>query len=82
MTSRLGLAAALLASTALVSSCATDQPAASAMAAGSAVNAAASTPAQIDNFMLVDANLEATELYRFADAPAFVIVTQANGDKA
>jgi len=72
---------ALLASTALLSSCATDQTAPSAMAAGSAINASATTPATVDNFMLVDANLEAHELYRLADAPAIVLVTQANGDK-
>ncbi|MBX3484931.1 redoxin domain-containing protein [Phenylobacterium sp.] len=81
MTNRLGLAALLLASTAVIAGCATDNSATSAQAAGSAVNAAATTPATVDNFMLADANLEATELYRFADAPAFVIVTQANGDE-
>jgi mono/diheme cytochrome c family protein len=36
-------------------------------------------PATVDNFMLVDQNLTAHELYRLADAKAIVIVTQANG---
>jgi mono/diheme cytochrome c family protein len=45
------------------------------------VNAAATTARHVDNFMLVDANLEAHELYRLADAPAIVLITQANGDK-
>lgn len=80
-TARFGVLA-LMASTALLSSCATDTSAPSAAAQGSAINAAATTPASVDNFMLVDANLEAHELYRLADAPAVVIVTQANGDKA
>ena len=33
----------------------------------------------VDNFVLVDANLEAHELYRMSDASAIVLVTQANG---
>jgi len=76
-TARFGLIG-LLASTALVAGCATDQT--TAAFTGSAVDAAATTPATVDNFMLVDANLEAHELYRLADASAIVIVTQANGD--
>jgi len=76
---RLGILG-LLASTALVSGCASDSTAPSALAQGSAINAAATTPASVDNFMLVDANLEAHELYRMTDASAVVIVTQANGD--
>jgi mono/diheme cytochrome c family protein len=76
------MTAALLATTALVSGCAMDNGAPHALAAaGSAVNAAATTARHVDNFMLVDANLEAHELYRLADAPAIVIVTQANGDR-
>jgi hypothetical protein len=43
---------------------------------------AAALPAKADNFMLADANLQSHELYRMADAPAIVIVTQANGDPA
>jgi hypothetical protein len=71
----------LLASTALISGCASDATGPQARAAqGAAVNAAASAPASVDNFMLVDANLEAHELYRLSDAPAVVLVTQANGD--
>lgn len=80
-TARLGSLAGLLASTALISSCASDQ-APHAMAAGSAVNAAATTSAKVDNFMLVDANLEAHELYRLGGASAVVLISQANGDAA
>jgi mono/diheme cytochrome c family protein len=80
---RLTAVAVLLASTALISSCASDAGAPQAMAAGgSATNASATAPARVDNFMLVDANLEAHELYRLADAPAIVLITQTNGDKA
>ncbi|MBI1196290.1 MAG: hypothetical protein GC203_00330 [Phenylobacterium sp.] len=75
-------ALALLATTALISGCASDSNAPSALARGSTVDASATTPAMVDNFMLVDANLEAHELYRMAGAPAIVIVTQANGDAA
>ncbi|WP_293904546.1 redoxin domain-containing protein [Phenylobacterium sp.] len=71
---------ALLASTALVAGCASDTGAPQAMGKASAVNASATMRANVDNFMLVDANLEAHELYRLSDAPAVVIVTQANGD--
>jgi thiol-disulfide isomerase/thioredoxin len=34
---------------------------------------------RVDNFQLVDQNLLAHELYRLADAPAVVLVTQGNG---
>lgn len=80
-TARFGVLA-LLASTALLSSCATDTTAPNALAQGSAISASATAPANVDNFMLVDAGLEAHELYRLSDAPAVVIVTQANGDAA
>jgi mono/diheme cytochrome c family protein len=73
------LAAVLLATTAL-GGCASDKGAPHAQAAGAALDAAAVTPRTVDNFMLVDANMEAHELYRLSDAPAVVIVTQANGD--
>ena len=48
----------------------------------SATKAAAPAAAglAVNNFMLVDQNLEAHELYRLGDAKAVVIVTQANGD--
>lgn len=72
----------LLASTALITGCANYGQAPSAMATSSVRDAAATAPATVDNFMLVDANFEAHELFRLADAPAIVIVTQANGDKA
>ncbi len=78
---RLTAMAALLASTALISSCASDAGAPHAMAASAAANASATTPARVDNFMLVDANLEAHELYRMPDASAVVLITQSNGDK-
>ncbi len=70
--------ALLLAATALVGSCAATSNAPNALS--SAGNVAATTAAHIDNFMLVDQTLEAHELYRLADAPAIVLVTQANGD--
>jgi hypothetical protein len=69
-----------LATTALVAGCARDSQ--QAALTGSAINASATAPASVDNFMLVDANLEAHELYRMTDASAVVIVTQANGDAA
>src|SRR6185437_3808618 len=36
--------------------------------------------AQVNDFLLVDQNFEAHQLYRLADAKAVVLVTQANGD--
>jgi peroxiredoxin len=75
---RLGILG-LLASTALIASCTTDNAAApNALAQGSPVAAAAS--AQVDNFMLVDQNFEAHELFRLAGAKAIVLVSHANGD--
>ena len=71
----------LLASTALIAGCSTDG-APQAMSAGSAVNASATAPMSVDNFMLVDANMDAHELYRMTAAPAVVLITQANGDAA
>jgi len=41
---------------------------------------AAAVSAPVNNFLLVDQNFEAHELYRLSDAKAVVIVTQANGD--
>src|SRR5579859_992124 len=77
---RLGLLA-LLASTAGIYGCTSDTTATQALTHGSqAAATAAMSPARVDNFMLVDANLEAHELYRLADAKAVVIVTQSNGD--
>ncbi|HEX3364898.1 redoxin domain-containing protein [Phenylobacterium sp.] len=70
---------ALLAGTAALVGCTSDQSS-SALAHGSGVAANAPMATSVDNFMLVDANMEAHELYRLADAPAIVIVTQANGD--
>lgn len=39
-----------------------------------------SAAARVANFLLVDQNLVAHELYRLGDAPAVVIVTEQNGD--
>jgi hypothetical protein len=69
---------ALLASAAALYGFTSDTTASSATAHAS--GAAASAAAKVDNFMLVDADMEAHELYRLADAKAVVIVTQANGD--
>ena len=77
---RLGVLA-LLASTAAVVGCSSDATSPNALTHGAGVAAtAAAAPASVDNFMLVDQNMEAHELYRLADAKAVVIVTQANGD--
>ena len=71
----------LLATTAILAACTSDGAAPSVMGAASPASAtAAMAPATVDNFMLVDQNLEAHELYRLADAKAVVLVTQANGD--
>ncbi len=70
----------LLASAALVVGCTSDATTQSAMAHGSGVAATAASPTKVDNFMLVDSTMEAHELYRVADAPAVVLVTQQNGD--
>jgi hypothetical protein len=70
--------AMLMGGAALLASCAANTSAPSAMA--SAGNVSATAPMRVSNFLLVDQNLEAHELYRLADAPAVVIVTQQNGD--
>ena len=41
----------------------------------------AAATARVGNFLLVDQNLVAHELYRLGDAPAIVLVTQLNGDR-
>jgi hypothetical protein len=72
---------ALLASTAAIYGCTSDTTASNASVHSSV--AAATAPmakTTVDNFMLVDANMEAHELYRVADAKAVVIITQSNGD--
>jgi hypothetical protein len=69
---------ALLASAAALYGFTSDTSASSATAHASGV--AATAAAKVDNFMLVDADMEAHELYRLADAKAVVIVTQSNGD--
>ena len=40
----------------------------------------AMAPTQVGNFLLVDTNFEAHELYRLAENKAVVLVTQSNGD--
>jgi len=72
----------LMATSALLAACTSDGAAPSVMGAASAASATApmTQAATVDNFMLVDQNLEAHELYRLADAKAVVLVTQANGD--
>ncbi len=71
--------AMLLAGTALLGGWAADSAKApSAQAA--AAPAAATTAARVDNFMLVDQNLVAHELFRLGDAPAIVIVSQSMAD--
>jgi mono/diheme cytochrome c family protein len=67
----------LLATTALLGSCASNTVALNVAAAG---DVAATTPATVDNFMLVSQDLEAYELHRLNQGKAVVIVTQANGD--
>jgi len=64
---------ALLASTAVICGFAGDTKA-------PAAPATAAHASRVDNFMLVDANMEAHELYRLGDANAIVLVTQSNGD--
>jgi len=80
ITARFGVLG-LLASTALIAGCSTDS-APQAMSAGTSANASATAPMSVDNFMLVDANMDAHELYRMTMAPAVVLITQANGDAA
>ncbi len=70
--------AMLLGGAALLASCAANDRAPNALAASTPT--AATAPARVDNFLLVDQNLEAHELYRLGDAPAVVLVTQQNGD--
>jgi mono/diheme cytochrome c family protein len=72
---------ALLAGTAAIYGCTSAATSPNALSHGSGVAAtAAMAPATVDNFMLVDADMEAHELYRLADAKAVVIVAQSNGD--
>src|SRR5689334_15744481 len=71
--------AMLLASTALLGGWAADTKAPNAQAAG---QPAAATSARVDNFLLVDQNLVAHELYRVGDAAAVVLVSQTAADKA
>jgi hypothetical protein len=51
-----------------------------ASAPQAAKNASATAVAPVGNFLLVDANFEAHELYRRGEDKAIVLVTQANGD--
>jgi peroxiredoxin len=77
---RLGLFAAGAAGAALLFGCSTNDGAPSAASfASPTADVVAAQPQSVDNFMLVDQNLEAHELYRLSDAPAVVIVTTGNG---
>jgi hypothetical protein len=51
-----------------------------ASAPEAAKNASAAAVAPVGNFLLVDANFEAHELYRRGEDKAVVLVTQSNGD--
>ncbi|HEX5264371.1 MAG TPA: hypothetical protein VFW13_12640 [Phenylobacterium sp.] len=83
MSARIGVLGAA-ASALLVYGCTTSTASNALQAAqgASATVPAAAAPTRVDNFLLVDANLEAHELYRMADARAVVLVTQSNGDAA
>jgi hypothetical protein len=85
MKTKLLCALAALAGAALVWGC-TNQGGAKGMSAAqmSAIGAPAGAvegkvPETAANFMLTDQNLEAHELYRLADAPAVVLITQGDG---
>jgi mono/diheme cytochrome c family protein len=54
--------------------------AASGLAPHAKASATAASPARVGDFLLVDQNRVAHELYRLGDAPAIVLVTQQNGD--
>jgi EF hand len=75
MTARVAM---LLGGVALLSGCAANDRRPSALASAAPISA--TVPTRVANFMLVDQNLEAHELYRLGDAPAVVVVTQQNGD--
>src|SRR6185437_16787866 len=72
--------AMLLGGAAVLAGCAANQGSSNALASAAPAAATATAPMRVTNFLLVDQNLEAHELYRLADAPAVVLVTQANGD--
>ena len=81
MSAKFGLLG-LFGAAAILAGCTSGGAAPNAMRAGVLASAttAMAAPASVDNFMLVDQNLEAHELFRLADASAVVVVTQANGD--
>ena len=72
-----------LASASLLYGCTSDGAAPNALqnasGASTTETATVAMPATVDNFMLVDQNMEAHELYRLADAKAVVIITHGNG---
>ncbi|HEY2753447.1 MAG TPA: hypothetical protein VGI62_19010, partial [Phenylobacterium sp.] len=73
MRAKLGVLA-LLASTAAVAGCSSNGVSPNALAQGASATASvAEAPRRVDNFMLVDADMEAHELYRLADAKAVVL---------
>src|SRR5580698_5249522 len=64
----------------LVYGCSTG-PAANALTQATGASASEAMPStQVGNFLLVDANFEAHELYRLGENKAVVLVTQSNGD--
>ena len=65
----------------LVYGCSTG-PAANALNSATGASATEAMPATVGNFLLVDTNFEAHELYRQTESKAVVLVTQSNGDAA
>ncbi|HEY2752452.1 hypothetical protein [Phenylobacterium sp.] len=80
ISARLGVSGAV-ASALLVYGCTTAPSTQSVMQQAKGASATeAMSPARVDNFLLADQMLQGHELYRLADAPAVVIITQQNGD--
>ena len=75
---RLGLFGAM-ASAVIFYGCASGPPAPNALQQGQATAATAGAM-RVENFLLVDADLRAHELYRMGDRKAVVLVTQSNAD--
>jgi len=78
MIARIGLLAAL-GGTALVYGLNSDGLVSQAAHKAVAAESAAAQPQRVDNFMLVDQDLNAHELYRMADKSAIVLITQMDG---
>jgi hypothetical protein len=82
-TARYGLFGAAAAAL-VIYGCAAAPTAVSALGQGgnAAATAAMAKPARVDNFLLVDTDLRAYELYHMSADKAVVLVAQANGDAA